>query len=625
MAVEKHSIFLTEVIVIYYYPFEGGNIMKKQDRTEQLFTDMKSVFMPRKNLSALGEKGKWRIVEYKAMKFSGSMLVALLDANPDNISFHPGLSGWYKIYLLVLATNGCAIHIKMKSDISYDFIAPSFQTVYAKTIEEFYWRCGQMENEEIELTVKKATQGQYPFLAGIRFIPMTEEDVLVYKKEQNRRETKNVYASNDVHNLLYASNIEKEEDFLSIVEPLKDSDVEWFSFEDIRHISEGKCPISSDDFAHFRNGDKHVEKQYVRYDFSSIYKKLCDTTRKLGMKSCVSYRMGMWSISFPFNKKYLDNGFADNNPQFRCVTRDGAPITFMSYAFPEVRKYMINMILEGAKSGSDAVCLIAHRAPAFILYEKPVADLFFERYGELPYMLPLDNPRLNKIHCEIMTGFFQELRDALDAASGKNKTKIHLRGQFSLHDHRAVGLDCDELAKRKLVNAFITYPHRQYETLDPSIWEDETRTRIDPVKFTESVYNETSFVSNKCDFNFLDPYKDSHDNLIGPKSQKERVEEWNAFSEKYNVPVYIDIMPRVMSNEEWKRRTDELYGYGATRIAMWDTSERVKNRPFWNCIRTTGHKEDTNKTSMFEEGYKVYHLMESDGIPVGRYCPMWGG
>ncbi|HPJ76776.1 MAG TPA: hypothetical protein PLS36_08055 [Clostridia bacterium] len=42
--------------------------MKKQDRTEQLFTDMKSVFMPRKNLSALGEKGKWRIVEYKAMK-----------------------------------------------------------------------------------------------------------------------------------------------------------------------------------------------------------------------------------------------------------------------------------------------------------------------------------------------------------------------------------------------------------------------------------------------------------------------------------------------------------------------------------------------------------------------------
>ena len=80
-----------------------------------------------------------------------------------------------------------------------------------------------------------------------------------------------------------------------------------------------------------------------------------------------------------------------------------------------------------------------------------------------------------------------------------------------------------------------------------------------------------------------------------------------------------------MSNEEWKRRISELYGMGATRIAMWDTSERMKVGPYWNCIRTTGHKEDIDKVSMFEEGNNIYHLIESDGNPVGRYCPLWGG
>ncbi len=599
--------------------------MNEQNKKEILFTDMKSVFMPKENLSNLGEKGKWRIVEYKAMTFSGSMLVALEGANPDNISFRPGLKGWYKVYLLILATIGCGIYIKMKSDISYDYILPSYQTMSAMSIEEFYWRCGEMSDEEIELTVKKATQGQFPFLAGIRFVPMTEEEISAYEYEKERKDTKTVYASNDVHNLLYMSNIESEDDYIAMVEPLKDSDVEWFSFEDMRRIGGGKYAVSCDDFAFLRNGDKNVGKQLTKFDISSVTKKICDTTRKFGMKSCISYRMGMWGIGFPYNKSYFDNEFNKNNPQFRCVTRDGAPITYMSYAFLEVRKYMIDMILEGAKSGSDAVCLITHRAPAFVLYEKPVADLYYERYGELPYALPLDDSRLNKIHCEIMTGFFRELRDALDAALGRNKTEIHLRGQFSLHDHRAVGFDCDELAKQGLVNAFITYPHRQYEILDPSIWEDENRTKIDLKKYTDSVYKETSIVRNRCDFNYIDPYKDSHENLVGPKSQEERVKEWNAFSEKYNVPVYIDIMPRVMSNDEWKRRISELYGMGATRIAMWDTSERMKVRPFWNCTRTTGHKENIDKVSMFEEGYNIYHLMENDGNPVGRYCPLWGG
>jgi hypothetical protein len=592
---------------------------------EQLYTDMKKVFTPCGSLSTVGEKNKWRIVEYKAMTFSGSLLTALDGACPEDITFNPGLSGWYKVYLLVLATKGCTVYIKMRSDKSYDCVAPSYQTMSAMSIEEFYWRCGEMNNEEIRLTVSKATEGQYPFLAGIRFVPMTEEEISAYISDSKESETKNVYASNDVHNLLFLTNIETKDDILSIVEPLKGSDTEWFSFEDIRRICSGKCPVACDDFAYLRSGDKHVEQQYAKFDYAKIIKNLCDASREIGIKSCVSYRMGMWGLNFPFNKSYFDCEFAYDHPQYRCITRDGAPVTNMSYAYPEVRKYMIGLIVEGARSGSDAVCLIAHRAPAYVLYEKPVVDIFFNRYGILPYTLPLDDPRLNQVHCEIMTGFFKELRDALDAALGKSRTQIHLRGQFSLYDHRAIGLDCEELARQGLVDAFITYPHRQYEVLDHSVWKDEERKEIDLKKYTESVYKETSTVKNICDFNFLEPYEDRFCNLVGPESQKERVEEWVAFSQKYSVPVYFDIMPRVMSNEEWKRRVGELYSMGASHIAMWDVSERIRIRPFWNCIRTTGHQEKADTVSMYEEGYRIYHLMENDGIPVGRYCPLWGG
>ena len=51
--------------------------------------------------------------------------------------------------------------------------------------------------------------------------------------------------------------------------------------------------------------------------------------------------------------------------------------------------------------------------------------------------------------------------------------------------------------------------------------------------------------------------------LVGPATQEIRIKEWVDFEDKYGVKVYIDILPRDMMNDEFKRRATAavLEGY----------------------------------------------------------------
>lgn len=589
------------------------------ERQELCFTRLDEVFEPKSAINQAGDKGHWRVVPYRTTEFAGNALVAMEGARPQDITFAPGCTGWYRIFLQLSCIGSSCVFIKQKADPCFDYVTPGRENW---DIQEMFWRCADMTGEELTITMRKAAEGQYTMLTGIRLVPMTDEEIREYQHRHDG--TRCLYTANDMHNLFYCTTIEEIDDTLAAVCPYENSDAEWVAFEEIRHFASGLCPTDPDDFAFYRNGDRNLQKQLPRFDYDEVLRRVCAIARSLGIRPVISMRMGASGLCFPYNKCYFDDDFALSHPELHCVDRDGRVIPHLSYAFPEVRARWINDLVHDAQLGCDALCLIFHRAPPFTLYEKPFADLFRARYGEDPYVYPLDDPRINTIHCEIMTTFFRELRQALDN-SGNRHVEIHIRGQYSIHDCKAVGLDCEQLLREGLVNAITSFPQRVFEVFEDSVWADETHTRLDIDRFRDSSFRGGSKVEYWSDGDFPTQYKNSRGQLVGPESGDARIREWVALERKYGVPVYIEIFPRCMEVGLFREKIRTLYDAGITHISLWDTYSRIWNRPMWNAIRDAGNPETVRTVDLDTERNRTLRIVDWGGMDIGRYNPIFVG
>lgn len=592
------------------------------NRTECFFSDLNSCFLPEENLSAYGLRDKWRTVPYETTDYSGNML-SCQGGSPGDVTFSPDLTGWYKICLS--APGGSVMSLKLSGDQYFLSAATAIKDI--RVMEEFLWRCADMTGQSIVLTKSMEALPRHTMLAAIRFIPMTEQDVTQLQAEAHRTDTKRIYATNDMHCRLYAAQMKEYTDWHPVVMGYSGSDVEWLSLEQVRSHLSGPIPTDDPDgFCFPRPGDRNVQEAFPRFDYDRVFRECVELGHKEGLLISVSQRMGAWGMGFPGDQYYFDCPFMQDHPELRTMDRNGDEVSAMSYAYPEVRKYMVDELINMARSGCDAVTLIAHRGIPYVLFEKPVADRFFALYGEYPYELPLDEPRLHQLHCQIMTEFFREVRQALDENFGKGKVQIHLRTLFSLYDSAVVGLDPEQLAREGLVDAFISYPLRIYEELGDDIWQPDREYRIDLEKYTHYVRKTHEPVTYRGDFDFKEPYKNYRGALCGPTSQQERVQQWMQLEKDYGVKVYLEILPRWMTPAEYQRRALELYNCGAERISLWDTYTRLPVKAEWNFASRLGHKEELPSMETGEgECYRRTKICRLAGYDISRYNPAWGG
>lgn len=597
-------------------------MIERKENGEVLYTYLDEHFEPRENLSPYALMDKWRIVPVGTAEYSTNML-ASLGGHPEDVTLSPELEGWYKIYLHTPGQS--VLHLKLSGDPCFCAATASLHDFY--TMEEFLWRCTDMTGQSLTLTRKRDANDRHSMLAAIRFVPMSEEEVAQYQAEEARTDTKRLYATDDMHAHLYFEHTRTLDDWRAVALNYAHSDVEWLSIEQIRNFV--SCRLPTKDTANFcfpRAGDRNVQEQYPLFDYDKVLKTVVEQGHSQGLKMSVSLRMGAWGLTYPYDQYYFDCDFMQENPQWRTYDRNGDEIAAISYAYPEVRKFMVDELLNMARSGCDAVTLIAHRGIPYVLYEKPVADRFFELYGEYPYELPLDEPRLNALHCEIMTGLMREIRTALDAEFGKGKIGLHVRTLYSPYDTKYVGLDVEEWAKEGLIDAIISYPVRFHEMLPDEVWQDAAHTRIDLAKYTNFVRTKAGATIHPGDCELLSPIKNSRGELCGPEGQAEHVAEWMALEQKYGVRVYFEIMPRHLSNEEFKRRALDLYASGAERIALWDTYGRAPMKAMWSTAGRLGHKDELADMDVGEgEYYRRFRIYRIAGADISRYEPFWGG
>ena len=596
--------------------------MSASAREEILISRLDEVFLPAENLSPYGLKDKWRVIPYDTHEQSGNMLSSI-GGDPKPVTFDPKLSGWYRIYLQFVGES--VLDVKLTSDRGFSAVLGNHHDLSrdGALIEESLWRSADMTGEAITISLRFEYCKKQAALAGIRFVPMSDDEVAAYKAEWEVKKNKRLYGSDDMHNRL-CHNARTFEDFLPVVSRYEESDVEWVSLEDYRIYVSGNLPTeNTDDFCFFREVDKNVQNSYKNFEPTELYPYLVDESHKRGFKVSLSYRMTAWGMPYPYDQYYFDNSFIIAHPELRTIDRNGEEVYALSYAYDEVQDYLIDKMLSGADSGCDAITLIANRAVPFLLFEEPVAKKFFEKYGEYPYELPLDEPRLNELHCQVMLEFVRKLRRELDERFGKDKVEIHLRATYSPFDMKVIGLDVEKMLEEKLITKLISYPVRHYERLaDFDVWKDGEEYRIDLEKYTKVVH-ENIFYCHPDGWDFPQ-YKNYRGEMCGPANARERVIEWVALGKKYGVGVYIDIMPRVTQNSEFKRRALEYYELGVDGVALWDAMERQMTSATWDLVRRLGHEDELADIDPYKN-HRYFRIYRMAGMEINRYNPGFGG
>jgi hypothetical protein len=91
---------------------------------EILFSDLGRCFGPDKNLSDKGFQDKWRVIPYRTGQIRGTLLSALNECFPEDVSFDPQLTGWYKIYVCLPTYGEQEVNIKLTQDEGFFELCP---------------------------------------------------------------------------------------------------------------------------------------------------------------------------------------------------------------------------------------------------------------------------------------------------------------------------------------------------------------------------------------------------------------------------------------------------------------------------------------------------------------------
>ncbi len=180
-----------------------------------------------------------------------------------------------------------------------------------------------------------------------------------------------------------------------------------------------------------------------------------DEARRQGVEFHVMLRPAGWKACIPYEETF-DSPFYEAHPEWRCVDKDGTPTMHMSYAFPEVRRHLLDIYRETLELQPEGVGFLFNRGMPMMLWEEPFLARFKQMHNADARTVEDEDPRILATRAAIMTDFMKEIRALLDEtakAQGISKRyKISL-GTFSKEeDNQKFGFDLPLWIKEGLVD-----------------------------------------------------------------------------------------------------------------------------------------------------------------------------
>ena len=569
-----------------FQPWGGAAVQDWSRAAEAVVVSDMAQVTPASALSLMKLKlGCWKVIPYEMVNGpSGNMVFAPPEANAPEITLPLNVKepGWYAIFVGLFTTSGVPTMAWLRLDddpaaVNRENRRPDPD--YGGSEEVFFKAAKLDEKSSLHIRQQSAADVCGCAVTHVKLIPLSPKEV--QRIEADRRDTshRTVVVTIDGFTVFHSRGPRTAAELLSEIEILRNTDVETV----ILHTpgadkTNYPSPIGymqgADAEAFPTIGDRHFAESIKALAEKKInpVKVLIDGAHAAGLKIHVALRPAGWSYFEPYTD-YWEPSFYKEHPEWRCVDRDGTPVTRMSWAVPEVRRHLIDLLREQVRFGADGANIVFNRGYPVVLYEPTASKLFQEKYGTDPRDVPESDPRITQWWSDVVTTFFHELRTMLDEEGKARADGKHLDLSLTVlgtaQDDLRFGVDIRRLVDEGLVDEI---------------------TAMVGFGYTSITYN-LPLLNSVCKPKQI-PF--------------------------YGGLTYSGEYPTIPS----------LYEGGVTGLAIWDAG--VADIFEWAWVSRFGHPEETRwrlKNLQLNNPprtrYRFHKL--GDQIRDSRYGPFWGG
>lgn len=541
---------------------------------------------PTTALSDTEKRHCWRKLDYKTDTFQGVMLMGGRETEAPEVSYPLRVKGWHHVYVGMFNTAWRPyleqyLWIKLKDDSAFSVVympspsttpwgVPSTDNNAGHWIEEVFWKTADLTHQTISfqqpcrfIVPPGAEYGNVckgVWVAYFKLVELKPEEVFHLQVDRKRKDTKRLFAYNDAWSFHYdrGETVPGESCAASVkaqLEPYRDSDfsrIYWDGAlgDQCNYFTKiGRMWIRNDIKVEsfVRIGDRLVVESWEEYIQKGIdpFQVAVDYAHEIGLEFHACYRPG-WAAFYwppPFDG-YNREGFYEKHSQLRCVRRDGTLAPGLSYAFPETRRFVLSLFREMASYPVDGVCLLFNRQPPFLEYEKPLVEGFKSKFGRDPREIDAKDPQWLSYRSSVLTEFMRDLKRDLDVVARQRRRprRIEISAWVlgSEEENLFYGLDLATWLKEGLVDTLVPYTSAEHLFSWKLAWENP------------------------------------HD-----------VEYWQNIVRGTNCRLALNVMPRDLSSQEYKKKAHALYESGVEYLAFWDTA--VIGGQASNTLRRLGH------------------------------------
>lgn len=535
--------------------------------------------LPNDAISFVRKNNGWLLKRYRAGTLEGTMLTAEPGVPVSEVTYPLRLKGWYSIHVGIYQPDqrACTLEVKLTGDgVRRVVTGCSFLHEPYGYIVEGHWKDADFTGQS--LSFFKAERNM-AYLAYIRLVPLTDEEVGRVNGESKQPETKICGGVFDVHEILCESPPHDPNTIRKNLEP--------FIGTDFKTICWGTTCTTYTYLYHTKVGEVFG---HAKHDFLNEGNRFCaeflETSVREGwdplrvavdychgneLKIFADYRMDHTYPIGAYNDDFTGK-FQRENQNLRCINKDGSYNVHLSHAYPQVNAEKKAALKEQAQYGVDGIYLDFTRFPPWVLYEAPVVESFITRYGEDPRKIEDNDLRWLKHRAGYMTEFMRDLRSELNDIGRKMGMKITLAAQ----------VDCQP--------AFVTSPSGRADinlvnALDLRTWIAEELIDVLAVS-RERIYSNIS----------LDYYVRMTE---GKKCKLWAVlgqTDLTLFPEDYDWQGYFGGWPRKMIPQldpnRLLRHANDLYNQGAEGVLIWEMGGVPFLLPRWNALIRMGHKKE---------------------------------
>lgn len=520
---------------------------------------------PDSAISREAEINHWRRVNYDTDTLSGVMLIAGEQTAAPDVTYPIDVSGWHAISVGMMPHYSGPSELLIRTSGSDAFTAlkaaePGDSVVHEMEIHETFWRIVDLTGQDLVLGQvqyqlsdhvpgsRVSNESQVVF---IKLVPLTDAEVARLLADRERTDTRRMFAHCDAHGIHCSTRPTTASHIRRFVEGYRNTDfrrliweagggdlLQYFSSIGRRSTFDGL-----DDFA--RLGYRKLAESWRTFRDQGVdpFKVALDHTHDIGMEFHAGYRVTGFHYPPPLDYFNYGPSFYKSHPELRAIAKDGSAAPRVSYAYPELRKFVISILREIAGYDVDGISLLFNRRPPFMDYEQPLVDGFIAEYGEDPRQLDDTDARWLSYRGRTMTQFMCEVREAMDdEAQKQSRRKIEVSAIVSgIPEENALwGLDVKAWIDDKLVDTLIPY------TVAPELG------------------------SRTLSWN-----------------NAQELEHFVSLTKGTSCKLAASILPREQSPEDYRRLADMVYDAGVEELFCWDCDPGRSDS-----FRRLGHKED---------------------------------